>query len=235
LDADATGHAGGDGFNEVVRHYNLWREIIRLAGTQQYDDADWDGGRLYFRSDYVDRLKESPEWKRLGDWAAWIIEPTPQGYYNVLRSLWHERAPARSEDTEAAFSEISDAGKYMIAHIGNGVRLDLKMESLAIKWDEAGLDPRIQVTPAPQQAVDYMLKAGRKTDRELMEKYLRQYTFTNCRSCYAFTFPSNHVYMQVLALSYEELNASLIDGMPETIASQIPFLADRLGVNNLPS
>jgi hypothetical protein len=219
-----------DGFGEIIANYDLWREITRLAGKQPYDPADWEDGRLYLRIDYVDKLREWPKWKQDGNWAAWIIEPTSEGYYNVLQSLRHERAFKRTEDVQVVFSQVADAGKYIILQLGDSLRAHLKMETLFVAWDSAGLDSRITITMPPEQAVDYVLKISPGTDRDFAVKYLKQYTFRDNPSSYGLAFPSEETCMQVLVLSFQQLNAALLDGMPQEITSQVAGLADRLGV-----
>jgi hypothetical protein len=230
VDPDVVRRDDADQFAEIVRYYDLWRQIASLVGEQSYDEADWENGRLYFRSDYMNQMKQWPEAKQFGDWAAWIIEPTPDGYYNVLRSLKHEREKERSDEIEVVFSQITDAGKYIILQIGDARRLDLKLETLFMKWDAAELDPRIQIAPAGQKAVDYLLKRSPGLRREFAEQHLQQYTLRDDASSFGLALPSRQTDMQVLALSYDELNALLLDGMPESITARVSDWAEQLGI-----
>lgn len=223
-----------DEFAEVVRYYDLWRRITSYVGEKPGDEADWEDGRLYFRFDYLDKVKDWPKWKELGDWAAYVIEPTAEGLYNVIRSLRHEGAPKRSEDVEAVFARIPDVGKYIVAHIGNYLRIDLGMDSLVRTWEATGLDPRIQKAQANKRAIDYLLTVSPDTPKEFAEKYLRQFTLIDDPSSYGFALPAEEIYMQVLALSYDELNASLIRDMPNSADSKLAGWAGQLGIRGFP-
>jgi hypothetical protein len=103
-------------FAEVIKYYDLWRQISRYFGKTPGDEPFWQDGRLHFRTDYLEKAAKWPEWEQYGDWAAYIIEPRAEGCYNVLNSLRHEWASKRSEELEVAFSRASDAGKYILAH-----------------------------------------------------------------------------------------------------------------------
>src|SRR5579884_840928 len=152
LDVDSSASA------EVLRYYELWRKIDRVAYDGSYDPAEWVGDRLYFRSDYLEKLRRWPEWADKGAWGAWIIAPTRENYFCVLRSLIHERATQRSEDIEVMFSTIADAGKYVILQIGDSIRSHLRLQTLFIKWDAKGLSSRIRVEPASREAVEFLNK-----------------------------------------------------------------------------
>lgn len=211
-----------DQFSEVVDHYNFWRRIANDAGGGAYDEPDEQGGRLYFRSDYSEKLKAWPEWAELGDWGAWVIAPTREGYFSVLSSLKHERESQRDEDVKVLFSKFSDAGKYITMRIGDGVRVDLRLKTQFVIWDDRGLDSRILIEPADRDAIDFLNRECPTLKEGFAEQYLKRYTFEGDPSSYGFAFPEDQPRMQVLALSFKELTAALLEGMPESITSQIP-------------
>jgi hypothetical protein len=206
---------------EVVRYYNFWRTVARAAGQGSRDEPDWKDGRLYFRSDYSEKLEKWPEWDQLGDWGAWIIAPRSEGYVCVLSSVRHERSAERSEDIEVMFSRIADAGKYIILRIGDSVRSDLRLKTLFVKWDDRDLDSRIQAEPADQRTIEFLSKETPTLKDGFAEKYLTRYTFKDDPSSYGFALPSEQPRMEVLALSFEELTTALLDGMPESITSKL--------------
>jgi hypothetical protein len=212
-----------DEFSEVIRYYDLWRKVASVAGGGPYDEADWENDRLYFRSDYSDKLKKWPEWAKLGDWAAWIIAPTSKGYFCVLRSLMHERASQRSETIEVMFSHSVDAGKYIVLRMGDSLRSNLRLQTLFIRWNDRGLNPRIEVDPASPEVIDFLIRETPTLNRDFAEKHLKSYTLKDDPSSYGFALPSEQTNMEVLALSFEELTAALLDGMPESITSKVPF------------
>ena len=207
-------------FTEVIRYYDIWRRIVGLTRNETYYEADWESGRLYFRSDYLDKLTDWPQWREKGDWGAWIIDPTPDGHYNVLHSVMPERSNNRQETVEVVFSRLADAGKYIIAQIGDSARMGLRLPTVAMQWDDSGLDPRIEVLPADSAAVDYPVRVEPATNRQAAEQHLKIYRLREQPGTYALAFPGEP-YMQVLALSFEELNRSLLDGMPNNITSQL--------------
>jgi hypothetical protein len=213
--------AADDGFAEVVRYYELWRKIANVVGRGPYEQADWEDGRLYFRLDYWDKLKEWPEWAKFGDWAAWIIAPSREGYFCVLHSLKHERASQRSERIEVMFSRARDAGKYIILQMGDSLRYRLGLETLFIKWDARELNSRIQIKPAGHGAIDFLTRERPTLERDYAEKHLKNYTLEDDPSSYGFALPADQTNMGVLALSFEELTAALLDGMPESITSKV--------------
>jgi hypothetical protein len=208
---------------EVIRYYDLWRRIANFIGNGPYDEADWDDGRLYFRSDYSEKLKQWPKWAELGDWAAWIIAPNPKGYICVLNSLKHEREAERTERIEVMFSRFSDAGKYIISRMGDSIRSrsDIRLRTLFVNWEARGLDPRIRVEPASREVIDFLTTERPTLETDYAEKYLKRYALGGDPDSYGFALDYEQPRMEVLALSFEELTAALLDGMPESITSQI--------------
>lgn len=219
-------HVGGPaadaGFAEVAFYYDLWRKLANSVGSGPYEEPDWHEGRLYFRSDYWDKIREWPQWGVRGDWAAWIIAPTPQGHFGVLRSLKHERASQRSEEIEVLFSRSVDAGKYVTSRIGDSLRSHLRLKTLFIRWDDRGLNPQLEVGPANPEVIDFLCRELPTLDREFAEQHLKRYTLKGNPGSYGYALPSEQTNMEVLALSFEELTAALLEGMPESITSQLP-------------
>jgi hypothetical protein len=222
VDKDVGNLTVDDGFAETIRYYGLWREIANFVGSGPYEEADWEDGRLYFRLDYWDKLREWPEWAQLGDWAAWIIAPTGAGYFCVMHSLKHERASQRSERIEVIFSHVPDAGKYIILQMGDSLRYRLGLETLSIKWRAQELNSRIQIAPAGREIIDFLIKERPTLEREYAVKHLKNYTLEHDASAYGFALPADQTNMEVLALSFEELTTALLDGMPESITSKVP-------------
>lgn len=211
----------GNKYVEIVREYNVWRKIANFVGVGPYDPPDWDNGRLYFRSDYSEKARKWPSWPEQGFWGAWIIDPSHDNYYFVTRSLLHERESQRSETVGAFFSTLVDAGKYIILQVGDSVRYQVGLETLFVKWDEKGLDSRIFVEPAPQEAVAALQEAFPELPASSAEKYLKRYTAINAATSYGYALPSDQPRMELLLLSLKELTEALLEGMPESITSQV--------------
>lgn len=212
-----------DAASKVTANYNVWRTVANTAGSGgPYDEPDWKDGRLYFRSDYSEKVKKWPAWAKSGYWGAWIIAPALDEYYCVVQSLLHERATERSEDVQAVFSCLEDAGKYIILQIGDSLRYRLGLETLSVNWEARGLNPRIQIEPPEQEVVEFMLRESPGLKREFAEKHLKKFVLQDDVNSYGFAFPEDQPSMEVLALSFDELTAALLENMPDSITSQVP-------------
>lgn len=217
----ALNFSADEGLSEVVGHYDLWRKIANAVGKTDYDGPDKQDGRLYFRSDYSEKLNKWPQWEEQGNWGAWIIAPTSEGYFCVLSSLKHERETQRDEDIKVLFSNFSDAGKYIILRIGDSVRVDLRLKTQFVKWDDQGLDSRILIEPANPEVIDFLNREYPALKEGFAERYLKRYAFEDHPRSYGFAFPEDEPRMQVLSLSFDELTAALLEDMPDSITSQV--------------
>jgi hypothetical protein len=207
---------------EVISNYNMWRTVANMAGSGgPYDEPDWQGGRLYFRSDYSEKVKKWPAWAESGYWGAWIISPAQNEYFCVVQSLLHERAAQRSEAIQAVFSLFGDAGKYIILQIGESLRYRLGLETLSVKWEARGLNPRIMIAPPQQNVVELMLRESPGLQREYAETHLKTFVLQDDTNSYGLALPGEQTTMEVLALSFDELTTALLDGMPDGIASEV--------------
>lgn len=225
MQMDANGAATANEATEVIWYYNLWRNIANSIGNGPYDEPEWVEDRLYFRSDYSEKLKRWPEWAEFGDWGAWIIAPRPEGCICVLHSLKHEREAERNERIEVMFSRFADAGKYIVARIGNGIRSsrNVRQKSLFVDWEAQGLDSRIRVEAVSHETIDFLVTKRPILDRDYAEQHLRRYTLEDNPGAYGIALDYEQPMMQVLALSFEELTAALLEGLPESITSQVPL------------
>lgn len=210
-------HIDQSKFGEVLRRFERWRTIAKNLGQKPYDPPDFENGRLYFRSDYAEQVSKWPAAREQGDWGAYIIEPSQSGLFRVIHSLWHERAPKRTESLEAVFSRAEDAGKYVIAKIGVSLRgsIQTKLPLLYEIWDNRGWQPLIDKTPPPAGLLQEVIESMPDANPEMIRAYLEKYTLHAMPEVYAATFPSNSPYMHVLALSFDQLDAELQDGLPE--------------------
>lgn len=200
-------------------HYSIWRNIANSVGSGPYDAVEIHEDRLYFRSDYSGKVKKWPEWAEQGDWGAWIISGTKLGYFSVLSSLKHERAAQRDEDIKVLFSKFSDAGKYIIMRLADGARVNLSLQTQFVKWDDRGIDSGIAIAAADLNVIDFFKSRCPALADGFSEQYLKRYTLTTQPDSYAFAFPEDEPRMQILLLTFDELTAALLEGMPEDIAS----------------
>jgi hypothetical protein len=76
-----------------------------------------------------------------------------------------------------------------------------------------------------------MLKVDTNTPKKFVEEYLSKYALVDDSSSYAYARPSQEVYMQVLVLSYQDLNASMIAGMPGDLITTVAEWSGNLGAD----
>ncbi|MCV7257084.1 hypothetical protein [Mycobacterium shimoidei] len=134
------------------------------------------------------------------DWTAYVIEPKDNGY-NVLR-VTTERRNEPHERLVGFFSHLDDAGKYVIWYVGESLRMYCSLPPLTPSWRAAGLDPRVKQIS--------------------LDKYVSKYEFRDDPSRYFVpqvggVQPEN----RLLPLTYDELDAQLLDGMPESVTSRL--------------
>lgn len=174
---------------ELLGRYEKWREIYGLVGKPPPGEPLWENGRLLFRFGYP-----SP------DWWAFVLEGTDDGRYRVLRSST-ERSNTPAESSKGVFSRIKDAGKFMIYSVGESLRIDCRLEPLAWKWDDAGIDPQVEVEVESDRVVKYVLR----TDPD----------------AYFIMGPSDKRYSHILPLTYDQLDAELGESFSENVVSRL--------------
>jgi len=134
------------------------------------------------------------------DWTSYIVEPTDGGY-NVLTATT-ERRNEPLESLSGFFTDADDAGKYVIWNVGESLRMSCRLDPIMWAWEDAGLDPRVQQTS--------------------LEKYVSKYSLKSDPSRYFIlqaggVQPVNHL----LPLTYGELDAQLLAGMPDSVLSHL--------------
>ncbi|WP_328352484.1 hypothetical protein OG976_19855 [Mycobacterium sp. NBC_00419] len=133
-------------------------------------------------------------------WTGYIIEPEGSGC--SVSAVTSERRNEPIESLSGYFSSVDDAGKYIVLKTGESLRIRLRLDPIEWGWEDAGLDHRVR-----QVSLDrYVSKFELKDD------------------------PSTYIVLQVggdqpesklLTLTYNELDDLLLDGMPESVLSQI--------------
>ncbi|MBW0014979.1 MAG: two-component response regulator-like APRR9 [Mycobacterium sp.] len=71
--------------------------------------------------------------------------------------------------------------------------------------------------------MDFLVTKRPILDRDYAEQHLRRYTLEDNPGAYGIALDYEQPMMQVLALSFEELTAALLEGLPESITSQVPL------------
>jgi hypothetical protein len=176
------------GIAELVAQYNKWRLIYGYAGKPAPNEADWEEDRLFFRFGFPHP-----------DWWAYVLDAAEDGLYSVLR-VSTERSLTPVESPRGKFSRIQDAGKFVIYEVAESLRINCRLEPLSWKWDDAGLDPRVDPQIESDRVVKYSL-------RENPDAY-----FVMTRG----DMPYSHI----LSLSYGELDALLLEGFPAGVVSR---------------
>lgn len=175
--------------SDFLSEYEKWRQIYTYAGTPPRDEPDWEAGRLYLREGYP-----------YPGWLGYILDAS-EGGYRVF-TVTTERRNEPFESLAATFSDIDDAGKYIVWKVGSYLRIDLGLPSLTQRWTHEGLDHRVQV----ERLAEFESKF------ELKDDPARYFVIRM-----GGVQPEN----RLLPMTYEELDALLLEGMPESVLSQL--------------
>ncbi|MCV7215685.1 hypothetical protein H7J51_10355 [Mycobacterium crocinum] len=175
--------------SEFLREYEKWRQIYSFAGKPPRNEPVWEAERLHLREGYP-----------YPDWRGYILDSS-EGLFRVF-SVTTERRNDPLESLVASFSNVDDAGKYIIWKVGSYLRIDLGLPSLTQRWASEGLDHRVEV----ERLAEYESKF------ELKDDPARYFVIR-----LGGVQPEN----RLLPLTYEELDGCLLDGMPNSVLSQL--------------
>lgn len=134
------------------------------------------------------------------DWRAYVLDES-DGAYRVS-TVTTERRNEPLESLAATFSHVDDAGKYILWKVGSYLRIDLGLPSLTQRWASEGLDPRVRV----ERLGEYESKF------ELIEDPSRYFVIRM-----GGVQPEN----RLLPMTYDELDALLLEGMPDSVLSRL--------------
>ncbi|WP_322860617.1 hypothetical protein U8D42_07810 [Mycobacterium europaeum] len=134
------------------------------------------------------------------DWWAYILGEDSYGLYSVIRGST-ERSRTLTESPKGSFSRLRDAGKFLIYEVAEWLRISRRMEPVSWRWDDAGLDPQVDQVVHSDKIVKYSLRSD--------------------SDAYFIMARGDVAYSHLLPLSYEELDAQLIDGFPDSVASRL--------------
>jgi hypothetical protein len=134
------------------------------------------------------------------DWSASILEVTPDGTYRVLHAST-ERRQTPIESPRGTFSRIEDAGKFIVYKAATSLMIACFMDPLSWRWDDAGLDPQVDAHIQSDRVVKYVLR--------------------NNPDAYFIMTRGDMPYSHLLPLSYDELDAVLLEGFPESVTSRL--------------
>lgn len=177
---------------ELITRYNMWRRIYGYAGKLRLTPDEPD-----WENDRLYFRNGYP----FPDWTAYVIEATAARDFRVLR-VSTERRIRPAESPEALFSRIEDAGKFIIYKMATNLRVDCRMESITQKWRAEGLNTRVDKMIISEDQAKYVLRSDPTA-------YFIAYS--------GGIQPYNHI----LPLTYDELDAVLLEGFSETVTSQV--------------
>ncbi|CAJ1509560.1 hypothetical protein [[Mycobacterium] burgundiense] len=185
----STGRGIGDGFTELARRYEKWRQIAAYAGYIVPDEPAREGDRLNFRYGYPNE-----------GWTGRTIAPRGTGF--DVYSATTERRVDPAVRLEAHFSRFEDAGKFILWNNAEGIRMHCGLPPVTRAWRTAGLNPGVEKRDLTDGLARYALKNNPAI-------YLDAYA--------GGIKPENHL----LVLSYDDLDAVLLAGMPESVTRHI--------------
>lgn len=133
-------------YAELLSQYEKWRAIYTSVGHAPRDEPVWERGRLYLRVGYP-----------FEGWSGYIVEGN-QGGCDVLRvTTEHRNEPAESKI--GFFTDIEDAGKYIIWNVGESLRISCRVDPIEWIWDDLGLDPRVEQVSLDDYTSRFQLKS----------------------------------------------------------------------------
>ena len=134
------------------------------------------------------------------DWSAFILDLAGNGPYKVVHAST-ERRGYPVESSRAVFSRIEDAGKYIVYEVADLLRVAQQLEPLDRKWRAAGLD--------------------RQVDKVIVSEKQARYQLREDPTIFFLAFSGGiQPYNHILPLSYDQLDAALLDGFPESATSR---------------
>ncbi|BBX96767.1 hypothetical protein MLAC_20610 [Mycobacterium lacus] len=89
----------------------------------------------------------------------------------------------------------------MIYEVAESLRISCRLEPISWRWDDAGLDPRVDAYVQSDQVVKYVLRSN--------------------PNAYFVMTRGDVPYSHILPLSYDELDAVLLEGFPESVTARL--------------
>lgn len=199
--ASASGFSDNPGLQKLVNHYDAWlRRWASLTGREPSRSApEFSEGRLWFRDGFPHP-----------DWTARIIQPSGYGYL-VLRATT-ERRVSPLITIDAVFSDLEDAAKYVIMHVGDMLRRECQLEPRYREWSQLGLSGEVHKSESEQPVVDFIAEYN-GVAQDSVQRFVHKYTVKTEPDRYAHLSSSEEPRSRVLTLSYDELDETLAEGL----------------------
>jgi hypothetical protein len=195
------GFLDGAGFDELMYRYEAWRQRwASLTGNEpSRDSPELADGRLWFRDGYPHP-----------DWTAWVIEPNDIGY--LVKRVTTERTNTPRISVEAVYSRLDDAGKRLIVHIGDLLRVNCGAEPLYRRWQRSGLSDDLEKGAADERVSEFIAEYN-NISPDVVRQLLHKYSLKLELEHYAYLPSSDEPISRILTLSYGELDSMLMDGL----------------------
>lgn len=172
---------------ELLRYYERWRVLYSRASRPTLNAPDWEKAKLYFREGYAHP-----------DWSAYALQQQDSDIA-VLR-VSTERRSAPLEVIELVFSNVLNAGKYLLYKTGDSLRIEKRLDPLSWEFLDSGLHPAVE--------------------KQRMAGGLARYSLTSDPTAYFITGAEGISSTNwLLPLSYEELHWRLTAGFPDDVVA----------------
>lgn len=199
---------------DAVHAFDRIRDIQRRAGVRAYDPAEQEGSRLYFRSRYREGIEQGwADWTSRGEWSGYAIDWGRGNGFEVVFTRKPERASSRAESVQAIFTRLEDAAKFIIANVGDSLRVDCGLQTLFLHWQEVGLDVRIGQTAPTDDDMQRMIEILPAGKEGLVREHLQKFGLRADPAAQSIGFPGVRPYMNVIPVTYKELENELLDGL----------------------
>jgi hypothetical protein len=107
---------------------------------------------------------------------------------------------------------LDDAGKRLIVHIGDLLRVNCGLEPLYRRWQQLGVSDDIEKSAADQR-VSHFIAERNNISPDVVQQFMHRYTLKSEPEQYAYLTSSDEPLSRTLALSYEKLESMLLDGI----------------------
>ncbi|WP_197380554.1 hypothetical protein [Mycolicibacterium mengxianglii] len=191
---------GDDKLSVVVSNLDHWSTSWNnLTGTPEWDSPVVVGSRIWFRRGYPHP-----------DWSAFGIDISA-GVATVLR-LTTERRSAPLTSVVATFTDLGDAGKYVIATVADFLRTNSGLDPIHWEWKRLGVDDRIDITSASDEDIAAMTSMP-DVDNAIPSAYLKRYVVTSRPTQFACLSDGKAAMSRVMLLDFGEVNSIFGRGM----------------------
>lgn len=123
-----------------------------------------------------------------------------------------ERRKSPHGTVNAVFSCLEDAGKYVLAFVGDMLRLERGLEPLYRRWRQCGIGSALERSHADQRVVDFIADHN-DVSRDVIRKFTHKYSVQRHPNRCAHLSSSDEPMSRVLTMSYDELDSMLIYGL----------------------